>query len=158
MFTLRVRFPLHELHFRGTEGRQGCATFETKGRRSHQSHLISPNHPRVRILSVGNVRRRKCVYKKRSVYYANERNHLQPLKHQARFNYTLISSINTPHSDRVGRWRIGADNYQALLSTPDYTSWFYLAIHRGEGLKNSSAGCCETERNITFMIMTSVTR
>lgn len=56
-----------------------------------QSHVIARNHPPVRIPSVGNDRRRKCVSggrysggsvsKKTSVSDANEHNHLQPLKH-----------------------------------------------------------------------------
>lgn len=42
-----------------------------------------------------------CIEKKKSVHYANEHNHLQPLKHQTNFNYTLISCINTPHSEEL---------------------------------------------------------
>lgn len=74
----------------------------------------------------------KAAFLKRTVCYANERNHLQPLKHQACFNYTLISSINTPHSGRAGRRRRGADNYPP---TPDYTR----RRRRGERLKNVTA-------------------
>lgn len=74
----------------------------------------------------------KAAFLKRTVGYANERNHLQPRKHQACFNYTLISSINTPHSGRAGRHRCGADNYQP---TPDYRR----RRRRGERLKNVTA-------------------
>lgn len=42
-----------------------------------------------------------CIEKKKSVHYANEHNHLQPLKHQTNFNYTLISCINTPYSEEL---------------------------------------------------------
>lgn len=74
----------------------------------------------------------KAAFLKNSVCYANERNHLQPRKHQTCFNYTLISSINTPHSGRAGRRRLGADNYQP---TPDCTR----RRRRGERLKNVTA-------------------
>lgn len=120
----------------------GSALGSRQKGKTHPSRVITRNRRRVRISSVGNGRRRKrvsgsrygegSVSKENSVCYANERNHLQPLKHQTCFNYTLISSINTPHSGRAGRRRVGADNYQP---TPDYTR----RQRRGEGLKNVRA-------------------
>lgn len=75
----------HGSCFSVADGRRGCATEKS----IRQSHVIARNHPRVRIPSVGSDRRRNCVsgysggsvYKKKCMYYANERNHLQPLKH-----------------------------------------------------------------------------
>lgn len=142
MFTLPVGLPLQPrtdqvLAFQTASSR---ARFEAKGKK-HPSRVTARNRRRVRISSVGNGRCRKrvsgsrygegSVSKENSVCSANERNHLQPLK-QTCFNYTLISSINTPHSGRAGRRRCGADNYQP---TPDYTR----RRRRGERLKNVTA-------------------
>lgn len=96
----------------------------------------------------GSVRRRKCVsisrysaggvQEKNFVCYANERNHLQPLQHSTCFNYTLISSINTPIQ---AGWRgaasaliITSHCYRVLIMRR-----LHSASHRGERLKNATA-------------------
>lgn len=64
--------------------------------------------------------------------YANERHHLQPLQHSTCFNYTFISSINTPHSGRAAV--ITPRCYPGLIMRRRRSP-----SHPGERLKNATA-------------------